>query len=182
MRQARKDHVAAQPQSIRALLFHRPPAAVLDMIPDDAVIGLYAATGSEAPTMGYARFFHERGHVLALPRLENAEGPMSFARFDDPFLHETLLETGPGAIRQPSPDAPEIVPDIVFVPLLAFTPGGDRLGQGGGHYDRWLASHPETLAIGLAWDVQQADLLPTEAHDHKLAGVITPTRMHGLSR
>ena len=107
---------------------------------------------------------------------------MSFARFDDPFSHETLLETGPDAIRQPSPDAPEIVPDIVFVPLLAFTPGGDRLGQGGGHYDRWLASHPETLAIGLAWDVQQADLLPTEAHDHKLAGVITPTRMHGLSR
>jgi 5,10-methenyltetrahydrofolate synthetase len=65
-----------------------------------------------------------------------------------------------------------------FVPLVGFTADGQRLGQGGGHYDRWLAAHPDTVAIGLAWDMQLADELPTEPHDRPLAAVVTPTRIY----
>ena len=72
-----------------------------------------------------------------------------------------------------------MTPDVLFVPLVGFTPEGARLGQGGGHYDRWLEAHPTTLAIGLGWDVQAVDELPVEAHDRSLDAVITPTRMYG---
>jgi len=67
------------------------------------------------------------------------------------------------------------------VPLIAFTADGHRLGQGGGHYDRWLGAHPETPAIGLAWDCQLAEELPVEDHDHPLAAVVTPTRIYASS-
>ena len=56
------------------------------------------------------------------------------------------------------------MPEILFVPLVGFTPTLARLGQGGGHYDRWLAEHPPLLAIGLAWDAQACEALPTEPH------------------
>jgi 5-formyltetrahydrofolate cyclo-ligase len=68
---------------------------------------------------------------------------------------------------------------VLFVPLIGFTADGARLGQGGGHYDRWLPEHPGTLTIGLAWDCQLEDTLPHEAHDQPLRAVVTPTRLYG---
>jgi 5-formyltetrahydrofolate cyclo-ligase len=68
---------------------------------------------------------------------------------------------------------------VAFVPLVGFTAAGERLGQGGGHYDRWLAANPSVLPLGLAWDCQLRGSLPHEAHDCPLRGVITPTRFYG---
>ncbi|MFN3863880.1 MAG: 5-formyltetrahydrofolate cyclo-ligase [Erythrobacter sp.] len=178
LRAARKAHVEALPDSIRALLFHRPPAPLLARIDDEAVIGLYHAGPYEAPAGGYARFFQEAGHPLALPRFAAPDAAMSFARHTDP--HGTSdLEAGPFGILQPPAEAEPVIPDVLFVPLLGFTDRCERLGQGGGHYDRWLAEHPPALAIGLAWDVQLCAALPTEAHDAALDAVITPTRIYG---
>src|SRR3546814_6880034 len=56
---------------------------------------------------------------------------------------------------------------------------GRRLGQGGGHYDRWLAAHPGARAIGLAWDEQLCEDLPHETHDIRLDAIVTPTRLYG---
>jgi 5-formyltetrahydrofolate cyclo-ligase len=63
--------------------------------------------------------------------------------------------------------------------LLGFTRDGHRLGQGGGHYDRWLASHPQVVALGLGWDCQLLDNLPLEPHDCALRAIVTPTRIYG---
>lgn len=179
LRAARKAHVEALPANIRGLLFHRPPATLLARIGDEAVIGLYHAGPYEAPAGGYARFFHEAGHRLALPRFASLGAPMTFAHHADPHA-ESDLEAGPYGMLQPGADAEVLVPDVLFVPLVGFTPDLARLGQGGGHYDRWLAEHPSVLAVGLAWDAQQRDTLPTESHDRPLAAVVTPTRMYGL--
>ena len=64
------------------------------------------------------------------------------------------------------------------MPLVGSTPHGWGLGQGGGHYARGLAANPQVIALGLGWDCQQRDHLPSEAHDVRLHGVITPTRFH----
>jgi 5-formyltetrahydrofolate cyclo-ligase len=178
LRAARRNHVAALPDAIRGLLFHRPPSPLLARIGDEAVIGLYHAGPHEAPTGGYARFFHEAGHTIALPRFIDRTAPMSFARHSDPYA-DSDLEVGPFGMLQPAAEAEAITPDILFVPLIGFTPALDRLGQGGGHYDRWLMEHPPQLAVGLAWDTQFCDALPTEPHDQRLDAVITPTRMYG---
>lgn len=179
LRAARREHVAAQPDAIRALLFHRPPAPLLSKIGADATIGLYPATADEAPAAGYARFFQEAGHTIALPAFEREDSPMTFRTHTDPHAMSDL-EPGPFGLSQPAADAVEVVPDVLFVPLIGFTVEGERLGQGGGHYDRWLAEHPGRIAVGLAWDVQLVESLPTEPHDISLDAIITPTRIYGI--
>jgi 5-formyltetrahydrofolate cyclo-ligase len=178
LRAERRRHVAALADSTRALLFRVPPAPLLALVPEGAVIGLYRATPNEAPAASYARFFAERGHRLALPRFAARDAAMEFAEHSDPF-GESDLEPGPFGLLQPGPGAEILIPQVLFVPLVGFTAQGQRLGQGGGHYDRWLAAHPEALAIGLAWDAQLVEALPSEPHDRPLAAVATPTRFYG---
>nr|WP_232367281.1 5-formyltetrahydrofolate cyclo-ligase [Altererythrobacter lutimaris] len=178
LRTARREHAAAQPAAIRALLFNRPPAPLMDIIAPNAAIGLYHASASEAPTSGYAKFFQEAGHTLALPRFADENAPMHFAEFTDPF-EESDLEKGAFGMMQPAAEALEVAPTVLFMPLVGFTADGARLGQGGGHYDRYCAEHSQALRIGLAWDVQLCEALPTEPHDMPLHAIVTPTRMYG---
>ena len=178
LRADRRQHVAALEPRIKALLFMRPPAALSALVPEGAVIGLYAAIGDEAPTAAYARHFHEAGHKIAMPWFAARGAPMEFRHWASPHLDE-LLEPDPYGALQPRADAELLVPDILFVPVIGFTAGGMRLGQGGGHYDRWLEKYPGTRAIGMAWDSQLAEDMPTEAHDMPLAAVVTPTRLYG---
>lgn len=180
LRAARRAHVESLPDAIRGLLFHRPPAPLLARIPQGAIIGVYHAGPWEAPAAAYARFFHEAGHTIALPRFAARDGAMTFRRHSDPY-DESDLSPGPFGMMQPGDDAEPLTPDVLFVPLVGFTDTGARLGQGGGHYDRWLAEHPALLAIGLAWDAQLCDVLPLEPHDAALDAVVTPTRIYGLN-
>lgn len=178
LREARRAHVAAQDASTRALLFRRPPSPVMELIPEGAVVALYHPAPTEAPTGGYARFLLEAGHQLALPRFEKRGGAMSFAAWRDPYDDSDLVVAPYGSL-QPDADAEPATPDVLFVPLLGFTESGARLGQGGGHYDRWLADNRRAIPIGLAWDVQKVDMLPLEPHDRLLAAIVTPTRLYG---
>jgi 5-formyltetrahydrofolate cyclo-ligase len=177
LRTERRAAVAALDPRMSALLMLRPPSALAALIAADATIALYVAGPDEAPTLGYAKWFHESGHRLALPYFSGRDAAMTFREWASPYADDAL-EPGPFSIPQPL-DAPELVPDVLFVPLVGFTPDGGRLGQGGGHYDRWLAAHPATIAIGLAWDCQMVEQLPLEPHDRSLTAVVTPTRLYG---
>ncbi|WP_298174802.1 5-formyltetrahydrofolate cyclo-ligase [Novosphingobium sp.] len=178
LRATRRDHVAALEPRIKALLFMRPPAALGDLIPAGATIGLYHAIGDEAPTAAYARHFHDAGHKLAMPFFARRGAPMEFRHWASPY-HDELLEPDPYGAQQPLSDAEPLAPDVLFVPLIGFTATGHRLGQGGGYYDRWLEQYPDAPAIGMAWDSQLAENLPLEAHDRPLSAVVTPTRLYG---
>ena len=178
LRRARREHVANLPPEVRALVFRTPPSPIRDLIAPEAVIGLYHATSAEARASSYARFFHEKGYRIGLPWIAAEEGEMDFGQHSDPYGYSDL-EPGPRGILQPGAGAAKLVPEVLFVPVLGFTSTGARLGQGGGHYDRWLASHPARLAIGLAWDVQRLDSLPQEDHDMTLGAIITPSRLYG---
>lgn len=178
LRAVRRAHVEALPDTIRALLFHRPPAPIVARIAPDAVIGLYHADPFEAPAGSYARFFSDAGHTIALPHFAARNAAMAFRQHSDPHGQSDLARS-PFGMMQPSADAEVLAPDVLFVPLIGFTADGQRIGQGGGHYDRWLAEHPGVTAIGLAWDAQACVALPTEPHDRRLNAVITPTRIYG---
>lgn len=177
LKKLRDAHVAGLPDSMRGLMFLRPPAPVAAAVPEGSIVGLYRATPFEAPTRRYAEWFFEHGRTIALPWFAARDADMKFRLWLDPY-DEDGLEAGPYGMMQPLQDAPEVVPDTAFVPLLGFTTSGDRLGQGGGHYDRWLAANPQARTIGLAWDCQLVDSLPVEAHDIRLGAVITPTRFY----
>ena len=178
LRRKRVAHAAGLPPEVSALVFNRPPSPVLALVPEGATIGLYRSDAGEAPSASYIRFFFERGHPIALPRVTTLDKPMEFRLHTDPY-EESDLEAGVWGLRQPRIAAPVVTPEVLFMPLVGFTANGDRLGQGGGYYDRYLAAHPQTVAIGMAWDVQEVPELPTELHDMRLSAIVTPTRILG---
>lgn len=91
------------------------------------------------------------------------------------------LVLGKWNLREPSMDGPKILPhvlDLILVPGVAFSEQGERLGRGGGFYDRFLAE-PELQAkkIGICFDLQIRANLPTEAHDCPVDGLVTESRV-----
>ena len=177
LRERGAQHVAQLSASTRALLFLRPPAPLAELLPTGGTIGLYHATADEAPTQRYAHWLYENGRKLALPWFAARGAPMEFRAWSDPW-EDAALVPGPYGAMQPHDAAELQTPDALIVPLVGFTALGQRLGQGGGHYDLWLSNHPQVPAIGLAWDCQLLDALPLEAHDQPLRAVVTPTRFY----
>ncbi|CAN0586755.1 unnamed protein product, partial [Ectocarpus sp. 12 AP-2014] len=79
----------------------------------------------------------------------------------------------------PDSDQPQVMPDLTFAPLAAFSSTGQRIGYGKGHYDRALskmhaAGHIPAY-VGLAFDEQEVSPFQAEAHDIPLHGVLTPS-------
>lgn len=177
IRSQRAEYVAAIPDAVRSLILNRPPTEVADMLRDHRKLGIFIAVGDEAPSVGWARWFHENGWQIALPRFAGKGATMEFREWSNPW-DDSILEPGLLNIPQPCEDANLLIPDALIVPLVGFTADCHRLGQGGGHYDRWIVKHPPALAIGLAWDIQLVVTLPLEEHDRQLDAVVTPTRIY----
>lgn len=178
LRKRRTAEVDALADGVTALLFRVPPSPLAALIPPGATIGIYDPVGSEAPPTRYAQWYFERGHQIALPWFAVRGAEMEFRLWSNPF-DEGLLTAASYGGRQPLNDAASVMPDVLFVPLLGFTTQGARLGQGAGHYDRYLAEHPQVVPIGLAWDCQLVDQLPLEPHDRAMAAIVTTTRIYG---
>lgn len=141
------------------------------IISQHKIIAAYLPMHGEADPAQAAALALEAGKVIALPRTDRATKTLHFHRHDasDP------LETGAYGIRQPFAAAPIITPDLLLVPLIAFDRRGNRLGQGGGYYDRALATLPDAVTIGIGWDWQEVVEIPTEAWDRRLDFIATPT-------
>ena len=141
-------------------------------------IAIYIPIRHELDTMPLVDMLIKAGANLALPSLDVQKNTMCFRGWDG----TRELIAGPYGIPAPDPQADEVLPDVVIVPLLAFDRRGNRLGYGGGHYDRILASlkaQKDVRAIGYAY-AEQACLfpLPREDHDIRLDMVITPQGVH----
>jgi 5-formyltetrahydrofolate cyclo-ligase len=137
---------------------------------------LYVGCRGETTTDRLLRTAWDDGKTVLLPRcLPASPGEMELACARSG--HD--LKPGLYAIPEPDPETCRAVVspavDLVVVPALAFDHRGYRLGQGGGYYDRLLASEPfsHTLAIGLAYDFQVVDRLPVDSWDRPVAAVAT---------
>ncbi|MCV2877145.1 5-formyltetrahydrofolate cyclo-ligase [Rhodobacteraceae bacterium XHP0102] len=105
---------------------------------------------------------------------------------DRPLLFRAWVYNGPLIVGEFGakipPDGAAVSPDILIVPLVGFDPHGQRLGYGGGFYDRSLAqlraANPRLRAIGLAYEAQRLPHLPTEATDQPLDLVVTEAAIH----
>ncbi|OVZ55439.1 5-formyltetrahydrofolate cyclo-ligase [Pigmentiphaga sp. NML080357] len=111
---------------------------------------------------------------LALPVVLTPAAPLEFRA----WTPGTAM--APGAYRIPEPQGtPARVPDIVLVPTLGYTVDGDRIGYGGGYYDRTLAAlrqgGRETLALGIAYACGRLapDVHVPEPHDMRLDEIIS---------
>ena len=145
------------------------------LVPAGATVGGYWPVGSELDPRPLLHALHDQGCWCALPVVVGADQPLRF-RLWQPGCG---LVSGAAGTLEPAEDAPEILPEVLLVPLLGFDAAGHRLGQGGGHYDRTLAamrgSGDPVLAIGLAFAAQALPPLPAAGHDQKLDRVVTET-------
>ena len=127
----------------------------------------------------------ESGKTLLLPRYEEELGAYVMAVV--PELSGTYILSGKFGIREPArgtrsfwelAGARQVKPQecIWCVPGLAFDAWGNRLGRGGGFYDRMLASMPG-IKVAVALDCQLRDAIPTEPHDVPMDYIMTPTRI-----
>jgi 5-formyltetrahydrofolate cyclo-ligase len=135
----------------------------------------YVPTRAELDIMPLLAALDAMGFRIALPAIvEGLELEFRAYRPGD-ALH-------PGIFRLQEPDsaADIIQPEIILLPLLAFDKKGIRLGYGGGYYDATLRSlrrrGAPVTSIGVAFDEQEIEALPREAHDEPLDWLLTPTR------
>lgn len=149
-----------------------------DIINSSQHIALYLANDAEIDTYPLIQALWQQGKSVYLPVLHPfVAGYLLFVRYDK----DTLLYPNKFGIPEPLPACHQLMPvqqlDIIFTPLVAFDAAGNRLGMGGGFYDRTLSQLPpgsRCQVIGLAHNCQQVDAVPGEAWDIPLKQIITP--------
>lgn len=109
--------------------------------------------------------------IISVPVIQGAAMPLKFARWTP---NDTMVD-GPFGAKVPA-RLEYVEPEVLIVPLVGFDRAGNRLGYGGGFYDRTLeilrAKRP-TVAIGFAYAAQELDDLPIEPTDQPLDMIVT---------
>src|SRR5579862_8053809 len=137
-----------------------------------AVVSFYWPMGDEADPRALAARLAQQGHALALPVTVKKGAPLVFRLWRE---GDALVVHAFG-MHEPAASAPEMRPDVLLVPLLAFDSRGHRLGYGGGYYDRTLdrlRCDGAVIAIGIAFAGQEVEELPRETHDLALDLIVT---------
>jgi 5-formyltetrahydrofolate cyclo-ligase len=137
-----------------------------------AIISGFMPLKSEINPLPLLQKLSQAGARLALPAIAGRGKPLIMRAWE----FGAPLDRGQWGIREPKPDAPEMEPDILLVPLLAFDRAGYRLGYGAGYYDmtihRLRALKPVT-AVGIAFAAQEVPKIPTTPRDERLDLVLT---------
>jgi 5-formyltetrahydrofolate cyclo-ligase len=155
-------------RAIRDALLERPEVQMA------GTIAAYYSVGAEPDTRGLLFALWKRGSYVLLPLLR-PDGDLDWASYEGP---ESLVP-GPRGLLEPGepPRGPGAVAraDVVLAPALAVDRAGNRLGRGGGSYDRALARvGPLVPLIALVYDAELLDRVPAEPHDVKVRAAVSP--------
>ena len=108
-----------------------------------------------------------------IPKVVERDGPLLFGRWDP-----ASLVTGAFGILEPRGDLVGVdTLDVVLAPGLAFTREGERLGMGGGFYDRTLNGYGGRV-IGVAYEEEVLATVPSGAHDRRVDSLVSPSGWH----
>ena len=167
---ARRDALAAElrAQASETIAQRAFPVAVKSGM----IVSGFMPMQSEINPLPLLRKLAEAGAQLALPAIVGRGKPLIMRAYQ--FGDE--LARGQWGIREPKPEAPEVAPDILLVPLAAFDRAGHRIGYGAGYYDltiRALRAQKQVTAVGLAFAVQEISTVPATERDERLDFVLT---------
>ena len=153
-------------QRIQDACFAHPTVAQAE------TVFVYVSTDMEVETHALIDAFEAAGQATLVPFILDRHTMLAVR-----FPGWQAMQPGALGILSPPPTAAYPGPvAVALVPGLAFTPNGKRVGYGGGYYDRWLAAHPHTTAIALAFDAQIVGDLPAGRDDVAVNSVITESR------
>jgi 5-formyltetrahydrofolate cyclo-ligase len=128
-------------------------------------ISCYISYRSEIDTNSIIKKTLEIGKTVVVPRVNTEFKKMNFYVIDDTA---NCVNEGAYGILEPQDsciEADYTKLDLIIAPGLAFTLAGDRLGYGGGYYDRFLCSHCEATSCVLTYDRLILDALPVKEND-----------------
>jgi 5-formyltetrahydrofolate cyclo-ligase len=136
------------------------------------VVSGFMPMKTEINPLPLLRKLTDGGAQLALPAIAGRGLPLVMRawHFGAP------LKAGQWGIREPVPEAPEVAPDILIVPLAAFDRAGHRIGYGAGYYDMTinaLRAKKKVIAIGIAFAAQEIPKVPATERDARLDLVLT---------
>lgn len=135
-------------------------------------IALYIPTQDEVDSRLLLQALHYHEFKLALPCVIGPQRPLIFRSWSP----KDVLIAGAYDIPEPSQRQPEVIPDLIFMPVVAFDRAGYRIGYGAGFYDRTLhalETIKPPLTIGLAYSCQEVDDALAQPHDKQLDLIIT---------
>ena len=136
------------------------------------IISAFHSFGTEISTFEFFDKLVAEGWTTALPVVVAKNTPLVFRQ----WAPGDKLVPGRWDIKVPPEMAPEVQPDVLLVPMLAFDRRGYRLGYGGGFYDRTLEklrALKKVTAIGIAYAGQEIDTVPRDSHDQLLDWIMT---------
>lgn len=138
----------------------------------------FLSTPEEPPTSGFLELCRDRGIRVIVP-VCRADAQLDWAE-----MHPgTRLTTGRLGVPEPTEDTPRLSPaavataDLLVVPAAAVDLAGRRLGWGLGFYDRVLERPARPAAHAVVFDDEVIARVPTEPHDARVDGIVTPTRI-----
>ena len=134
------------------------------------IIGGYYPSNYEINDLEILNFFFKRGSTISLPKIKK-KSQMEFYKWykNDPLLINKYGIPEPKTLNR-------VYPDILFVPLVAFDKKLNRLGYGGGFYDRYIqkiSKIKKIVKVGVAYSFQKLKNIPVNKHDKKLDMIIT---------
>ena len=174
----RRQMKAPRAAHLLADVFYQNKSSLLPAPKEDSppcAIAGYWPLAHEISPLPLLERLYEEGFACALPALEGEGWGQGEMRFRAYAPHATLKKNALNSM-EPLGETPEVTPDIVLVPLVAFDKFGHRLGYGHGYYDRALAflrGEKAIRAIGLAFEAQEVSQIPHEPHDETLDAVLT---------
>jgi len=167
-------------EAVEHLIARRFPQVV--KLPPKCAIALYWPIQNEVNTKALAFSLHQMGHLVIMPVAEVPDGPLLFRQWT-PLV--TMIDDKFGT-KVPPPNQPTYSPGLIIAPLLAFDQSGNRLGFGGGYYDRTItdlrAKGRNIGYMGLGYSFQGVDELPIGEHDQKLDAIMSEKGVHSFKR
>lgn len=139
---------------------------------------LYMSINNEVSTNEFANFFKIKGVQVCYPRMCDDKGIMEARLVEDinKDMEQNVLRIWEPNLKTHVVNPQEI--DIIFVPGVAFDLSKNRLGHGKGYYDRFLTNlRKDCIKIGLAYDFQILDSIPTDSHDVRMDIIISENRV-----
>ncbi|UXN06233.1 5-formyltetrahydrofolate cyclo-ligase [Bartonella sp. HY761] len=149
-------------------------ANALLAIDEASIVAGFWPIGSEIDPRALLLVLQEQGKTICLPAIIDSKArQMQFRQFS---CEDELIPMGYGTMGPPA-SAPVVDPDLILLPLAAFDAIGNRIGYGGGFYDRIIADmrsrQKQPFLVGLAFGCQEVNSIAAEDHDIPLQALLT---------
>ena len=148
---------------------------------DIKYVSLYYPMHNEISPFGFIKYFNLNKFKLTLPVVKAQSRSLLFKEWD----LKDKLKRGKLGNLEPFYNASDFLPQLIIVPMLMFDKNLNRLGYGGGYYDKsinelkkhFTREKKDFVTIGLAYSLQETKSIPHEAHDEQLDFIITEKKL-----